>query len=444
MDWQVPVVLGTAALHYLVVTRDRGFFTGDGIFVISQLLLVLGTISIANAADPVEAKYINVVMIPFVVYCLTSIVMHLARPISASAIKVLAGPLRAPEVLLAIASAGIVVAYFAILGYSAFIVGVQGLFSGQSEDIATLRVESYSGTRYLAPGYVNQFKNVILPALAVVGAVVLFRQKSPFALPWTLLMGGGALLGLLGTGQRGAFVLIALVVIVTLRYASTGLGFVRRVIPLALVLLTITLGSTLVLGRSSNEVQGEEGIGAQIGILLSELWGRVAEDNQLSGLAAFRYTERIAPAWGVDWAEGILGLSPFHRGSTLANDVFASLYGSDRGTSPPSIWGSVYYNFGAVGLLALPILLVAFNRFLARCFFSRRDRDILEVVGYAGMFVVLGMWVAGSPDYLFNTGIVAYVVLIWLGRKRRERGGEHEVGMPLPFLPRRRGSRSER
>ena len=49
------------------------------------------------------------------------------------------------------------------------LIGLRAQLSGQSDaDITTLRLNSYSGSQYFAPGYVNQFKNVLLPALVVI------------------------------------------------------------------------------------------------------------------------------------------------------------------------------------------------------------------------------------------------------------------------------------
>jgi len=90
----------------------------------------------------------------------------------------------------------------------------------------------------------------------------------------------------------------------------------------------------------------------------------------------------------------------------------------------------VEYNFGIVGLIVVPIALAVINHALIVRFCAQSQRDNLEVIGFSGLFVVLGTWVAGAPDYLFNAGLGAYILLIYLGGKRRAKWTSESVVSP--------------
>ena len=64
-----------------------------------------------------------------------------------------------------------------------------------------MRLDSYGAGAYLFPGYVNQFKNVILPALAIVVVHYLFGIGYRYRVMVSVVLIGLALLGLLGTGN---------------------------------------------------------------------------------------------------------------------------------------------------------------------------------------------------------------------------------------------------
>ena len=90
---------------------------------------------------------------------------------------------------------------------------------------------------------------------------------------------------------------------------------------------------------------------------------------------AFWYTYKQPTQDGADWKSSLLGILPGAGDAKvgLAHQVFAMVYGTPRGTAPPSIWGSVYYNFGWPGLILTPILLAICYQVItsAHCITSR-------------------------------------------------------------------------
>ena len=85
--------------------------------------------------------------------------------------------------------------YFYLLGYNIFYLVY---YNFSLAEIVTARINSYSGETYFAPGYFNQFKNVILPVS--ITALILNKVKSKKLLYFVFIP--IAFFGLAGTGQR--------------------------------------------------------------------------------------------------------------------------------------------------------------------------------------------------------------------------------------------------
>ncbi|MFG3298917.1 O-antigen polymerase [Micromonospora chersina] len=417
----VPVLL-LAALHYVVAVRTYGLLTPDGLFVVSQLLMAFGTVQLIDPDSRTETFYGHLVLGAVATYLLVSMVTFMCLRTSRRTVPRRVGDHAPYTFRLVRPTPGVVLVimvsmvatglYFAAVGYSAFVVGLRGLLTGQAEDVTTLRLQSYAGEDYFFPGYANQFRNILLPSLAVVLAVWYFNRPGLLGRVCALLPLGLAVLALIGTGQRGAFFLFLLTLVVY-SFLAVGRVMSRWVLLVPLIGAPVVLVATQVLGRS------EDG-GHPLRASASELYRRFLEDNQLSGLAAFNYTSPLPVRYGGEWLRSLLGVLPGDRGSTLANEVFATLYGSPVGTSPPSLWGSIHYNFGTLGVLAGAAGLAMVLQTITFNGLRRRSYNSLELMGYAGMTVVLGTWAVGGPETLLNSGLVAYLALwYWGGRIKR-------------------------
>lgn len=337
-------------------------------------------------------------------------------------------------------SVSVTVAYFFAVGYSTFLIGIESVITGVGQDTATLRLNSYAGPRYLFPGYVNQFKNIVLPALVLMSVALWWPKRKRRLLSVALVM--FAIFGLLGTGQRGAFVYFSLTALIFLILLS-GRVLSGRIAVFALVALLIVLISTLALGRGREQVTQAQGVGAKGVVLLGQVGERALGSNGLGKVAGFRYVyERKHITFGREWVQTFEGLTPFSRGSTLANEIFAVLYGSMRGNSPPSLWASTYHNFGAPGVALMPpFLALLFGRLARQREQAKRSRHPLTFMGIAGVTVVLGMWIANGPVTPFITGIVPYGAMWWFGERLARRGLSEDQAKPGRPLGERRSSR---
>ncbi|MEV8508787.1 O-antigen polymerase [Actinoplanes sp. NPDC051475] len=399
------VLAPLAVTHYFIAVRRNGLLSPDGLFFAAQLVMAVGTFQLADLTSPVDSEYSTIVALACSAYTATSLLTYLAetrgkRTEPRYDVHVLA-PTGSIKIGLAV-SVLVVAAYFQAVGYSAFFVGLQGQLDGQKADVASLRLDSYAGGRYLFPGYVNQFKNAILPGLSLVFTTWATSRRGLLVrlLSWALL--ALSAVGLMWTGQRGAFVSFVLTAtLYAVLYNRKRLSRWMLIIPL--IGFPLLLLATTVLARGDSATEG--------------ITARVLNDNQLSGLAAFRYTEPQPTQWGAEWGQALMGVLPGNRGSTLSGEVFATLYGSTRGTSPPSLWGSVHYNFGLFGVLTLAVVLGVVVQ-LWTCRSLRGERyNTLQLAGFAGATVSFGTWIADGPTTLLNVGLVAYALLWWWGSR---------------------------
>lgn len=306
--------------------------------------------------------------------------------------------------------------YFASIGYIALFESFEALAGDTGEDLAGLRLESYAGSRYFFPGYVNQFKNALLPALTIAALVAAYQARARGRNLLALVLVPTTLVLLLGTGQRAAFVL-ALALATVSAYLIAAKNFKKyalRVGALGIVLFFVT---TIASGRAAADLREATGFGQQIGILFEQLAFRVLGSNQLSSVTGFRYVYDQQIPFASEWWQGIVGLLPGQTGSDLSNRIFQVLYGSSRGTSPVSLWGSAYHNLGLPGAMLLAAVLAMIFCGIAASINRRKHTNLIQVVGMAGVTVTLGTWIADGPTSVINAGVVMYVLVWWWGSR---------------------------
>ncbi|WP_321391929.1 O-antigen polymerase [uncultured Desulfuromusa sp.] len=311
--------------------------------------------------------------------------------------------------LLSVFSIAIIFIYYNLVGYNLFLVGIKGGL-GQSVDVAGLRLAMYSGEKYTGAGYVNQFKNFILPLLTIAFFVLANKKKSFFLFLWAFVLFLFNFYSLLGTGQRAPFVIFLLIIyFFSLAHKTYKQGHHKSTWKTSVLYLCIFVFfmsiSAVFLGRSE-----------QAGALKNAL-ERIFLVNQYSAVVAFRYINEIPVAWGGQWFESIMGILPGHRGSDFDNIIFSLIWGSTRGNSPPSVYGSIYYNFYWFGLFFIPLIY----GFICHCFyrfFLLGPRTLLRVLSAVSIFLTLGMWAYGTPVVLLNRGLLAVLFLLFIYKFR--------------------------
>lgn len=305
----------------------------------------------------------------------------------------------------------ITILYYIAVGYNLFFLALQG----GGGDFTTMRLQAYAGDSYFAPGYVNQFKNTLLPLISF--SLIFYFKGRYFHKPLVIFVIFFLTYALLGTGQRTFLVtslLMFIVVAISIRRGNLDLR--KLAIPIiGSVFIFIFLSSLL--GRS-DEGSFLSGIEALI--------HRIFASNQISSVYGFRYIYEQEIVWGAEWGKSFAGLLPGVRGSDLSNRIHYILFNSDRGTAPLSIWGSVYHNFGFIGTVIVAFLMGVFYKLLYLRFISGKY-SIFRVSTYSALFLYLSIWIAGSPVQLLNNGLAAVLLLLIILKLRLKTKNETSI-----------------
>lgn len=307
-------------------------------------------------------------------------------------------------------SLAVCVLYYVKIGFNLLLLGMLG----QVEDAATMRLETYQTTssgNYYAPGYVNQFKNVLLPILLGYMWFKFYLQKNSSFIQFLILFicTITGVVVILGTGQRAPFVKAYIMVLMFIYTVLKSRKSKFRVVSLNVLFVIIVFGlMSLLIGRS-NVSEDTNFISSTV----EALWHRITDANQASGIYGFRYIYEKPIQWGGEWIQAFLGILPSHTGSTLSSEVAMILWGG-RGTAPVTIWGSIYYNFGFLGALYIPLILGIVHQYFYHRMFTKPKDFYFRTMCYTAFFFILGSWAVGTPMYFVNLGLVAIVVLRYL------------------------------
>ena len=319
-----------------------------------------------------------------------------------------------------VVSVAVCIMYQMSVGFNLLFEGMVSIFSGQGriEDAATLRLEFYGGEEYFAPGYVNQFKNILLPlmVLFLLARKVILKNSGRIHGLFIAILMFVSLYFLLMTGQRAPVFWIGAIAVVYFLVVLPRKKAVKYSVAVVGIFTVSFLALTLILGRGG--IGSLEGADDYLELFL-QLPERLFSINQASGVYGFRYIYERPVQYGADWVAQLQILLPGKGGITIDNELNALFTGTTRGTAPPSIWGSIWYNFGLLGAIIVPFILgIVYQNTYYRLI--RGPKTLFRTLAFTFFFVSLGTWGVGGPFWLVNNGLLAVVLLIlferiWVG-----------------------------
>jgi hypothetical protein len=447
------VILGISFLYvsiaaiYLGLTRRQWQLNPSALFVFVQLVLFLGMLPLFDIDTAADRAHMVVCLATLCLFVAADLIGRfiISIPDRATA-RWFAAPVQRIEQgilfnwlvgFLIVVSIGVCVFYYNQIGYNFFLESLR--FGGPLKDASALRLETYASDRYLGAGYVNQFKNFILPLLLMFLVARYRLLHTRFDLIVVVALSPLCLLFLLGTGQRAPLFLVTCTAMMFFNASLPAAS--RRVLNVAatIVLCVFLLLMTAALGRTTEQLQSWEDLGA----LTGEIVQRFTSDNQQSAVVAFRYVYDSPPLWlDGEWVKGLQSAIPGHeRGRpSLASEVFFLSFHTLRGTSPASIWGVVWLDSNAWGICVLPIVLGLTYRLLyARLI--RGPKTLARLAIYAALCVCLGTWCVGGPDALLNDGLFTIILLMGLfklaggGAKCNIPAGTNAMKRPAGVVP---------
>lgn len=411
------------ACSYLYYARGRWLLNPAVLWVFSQLIFFLGIFSLVD--ESISADIVNLVIM-LIGLCLFVFGALLVDSLSSkSRVRIgayLSGPLYIESKTgfniliwtMILFSVLISFLYYRSVGYNIFIDSIRDyIYFGETIDqsnVATLRLDTYAGVIYFAPGYVNQFKNTLLPLLTgyVAARYLLIGPRWKlytiifgFLLPLNIIF-------LLGTGQRGALIVVALTLFTFFSCAFPRRLVKRTLFVLSLIVVLLFSMATLFLGRGGVQDLSTSG---NLFTLVELIGNRFFRDNQLGGVIGFRFIYSQPIQNGQEWLDAFRQLLPGSANTlALANILHAELYNSLRGTVPPSIWGSIWYDFGLLGIIVVPFLMgLSYQWIYMRL--VQGKKTLIRLAIFSTIIVLLGTWAVSDPTTMINRGIVTVAIL---------------------------------
>lgn len=306
--------------------------------------------------------------------------------------------------------------YYKLIGYNLALLGVMNLFHEGTilvEDAATLRLGAYAGERYLAPGYFNQFKNIIAVILwqYLFSYYVIHKSKKM----WILVLFLPLIIFLLvGTGQRGAF---TFAVVNSVLFFSTvhKHNILKITFIAAIIFFTFFTMTSALIGRGFDS---DQKFARTVSQGFKEINKRVFLDNAFSAKYGFEYIleNNIPPQFFKETSRIFMNLLPFNKQKvlTIDSEIFESKYGSRRGTSPLSAAGNVWYDARIWGVAIFYIILGIIYTILSNQMENNKDLFVASCWAYTK--VVLGFWLYGNLMTIIYNGIFTIVLLIIINK----------------------------
>lgn len=278
-----------------------------------------------------------------------------------------------------------------------FFLTIESILKGNVQDYSELRKE-INFTE--GSGYIYALRVYIIPFITF---YFLFCEKNKMIglilLPFSIIF-------LLASGQRGGFIYITITIIL---FIMMNNKYGKNIQLLKIKKLRIILLFSIIVFLAFTIANGRQTVS---GSLFSATIDRLFKDNQYCAIIAFKFINIQPIQWGKDWLNMFVSILPGnHTYIPLATLVFSFIYGGSlAGTSPPCIWGSVYYNWGIAGVAIIPFILGICYK---RLYFSLFSKPLSKyrVFYYAFLFYTAGSWMLDSPMFFLNDGFIIIVLL---------------------------------
>ena len=283
--------------------------------------------------------------------------------------------------------------------------------SGEANLLEARKAITAGSEGYLAPGYVKQFRDILIP-IALIAMMLTTPSLRRSSAAWFGFV--TAIMAMLISGQRLVFVVFFLALLLGGFYARqivalrSGLAPPARRTPwLAVLVLLVLYGVlTVLLGRANPDLSPTELV-AEISI---NLFDRVLFAAPLENLLTFPIWQALGPTGGGSWFADLAAVLP-GVDEALSNLLHSATGGSLLGNSPLGLPPDVWLAWGWPGLVLVPFLFAFAVGLLDMLLLGSRSPLFFALKIY--LFVVLP--ICYSP-YLFVLygGAVAFILMTFL------------------------------
>lgn len=323
----------------------------------------------------------------------------------------LRGVKRGYVIVVAVVAVAVTVAYFVSLGTFVPWGALRALLRGGPTAMMTAYAELRASTRagaYLGLGFVIQFKDVLLPLVAVL-FFVQYRLR-PRALPRYpyLLVLVAAMLGTVGTGSRFALAMLGVLffLIGIAPYMAPARLTRRQGVAVALIVITLLSTLTLMMGARGRETPFRSFLWAPY--LVFE---RVCAGPAGERLILFeRFLAHQEPQLGAGTIDALRIALPGPSEYTLPNQLHEILYGNPNGNAGLDVWGGLWYDWQWGGLLFAFALGMLFHAGYVALLRGRKG--LIRVVSLTYAAFILGL--ASDLQVLLLRGFATVLLFLLL------------------------------
>lgn len=377
-------------------------------FLIFQSIMAIGTFYLLDFNKIPHLYYAMLILLSVIIYTVFGLLSVLNNKWSLSYRNWYSKPIinenksqKLIVVSIFIISVLATVYYYYIVGANMLLLMLAG---SVIDDFSTLRLSFYSGDEYFAPGYFNQFKNVLLPVSGTIIALWLKNGKRYIFLCFFIPI---LIISLMGTGQRIYIMGFFISILFTGYIFNSNFHInIKTLIFGAVVLILFGWLTTIYQSHlQSNSIFN----------VLSSISHRIFITQQHGALVGFEEIFTRDIVWFREWWQSVIGILPGRSGSMLSHEIHAIIYGSFRGTAPLSPVGSAYHNGGVFGVILLySILGILYSKLIFNLFNNKKT--VSNIVIYGFIFYYLSSYVAGSPVALIDNGVLTLFILFYLLR----------------------------
>ncbi len=414
-------VLAAIVLHHLCVAERRFIVGPESFFIILGTGTFAATLHAAVAAGYESHPYVNYIGFGLLLFILGTFTSRVLLGFShRRALELFRGrPWEDDygrlhsQVALAIGwlALAISAAYYWALGFFLPFEALRAFLSGGLQPMydvyRELRRATYATGAYLAPGYVYQFKNVLLSVMTILLYYRMRMRPRASGIALFGLFATAAALAATGAGRRFplAFLAAAFLLIGLARYMAPFRLRPGRAVALGLIALVVLSSMTLMMGsRGSQKIVDNELLWAPL-----QLFDRVVRAPAEERFLAFEiFLEDQEPLWGGGTLRQLAVLLPGRSDYTLSNELHEILYGSPTGNLGLDLWGSTWYDFHWYGLLVVFLFGLVCNAYYV--WLLRGPKTLIRVVTLAYAGLLLGL--ATDLGALINTGFLTCLIFL--------------------------------
>jgi oligosaccharide repeat unit polymerase len=292
----------------------------------------------------------------------------------------------------------------------------------QSGTLLEARKTITNGTSgYFAPGFVKQFRDILVPILTCAVILVASRQRIRFSLKVIVLgITVVAAVAMLLTGVRSTLFLFFIALFIARALAQRAHQLhnpqhkKRRQLVFLVIALLVYGVLTVLLGR----VSGDEGYGTQSLHVFLNLVDRVIMAAPRENMMSFPFWSGLGPTHGHYWLIDLRGILPGAGEVSLSNLLHEYNGGSIEGNSSPGLPVDVWLNSGWPGLAVVPVL---YGLFL--CWFDLALTRLRSPIAFGTKVVLaLALLQIYTPfGFVLYGGLASLMLYAWLKIVHRQR-----------------------